>query len=177
MAGTGGTAKKILVPVSLLLLICTVPVILTGEPQNSSLLYNQAAEMAQSGNRKGAIPLFRKVIQLSPYYTKGHYGLGKALLYEGSTITEGIRHLKKAVSLDRRNSAAFFYLGMGYMLSKNYMMSIDSFQKAYQLDPNMTAALYNIGAVFDIMENKKQATSYFRKYLEKQRREDSDILF
>lgn len=130
-----------------------------------------------SGNRKDAVVLFREVIQISPYYTKGHYGLGKALLYEEATVTEGITHLKKAVALDRRNSAAFFYLGLGYMLSKNYMNSIEAFQKAHQLDPNLTEALFNIGAAFDMMENRKQSSRYFRKYLEKQRREDSDILF
>jgi len=177
LAGTCSTGTGLLFLTTSIIILCAVPAILTGEQQNSSQLYRQAAEMAQSGNRKGAIPLFKKVIQLSPYYTKGHYGLGKALLYDKSTIPEGIRHLKKAVSLDRRNSAAFFYLGMGYMLSNNYMKSIESFQKAYQLDPNITEALYNIGAVFDIMENKKQSARYFRQYLEKQRREDSDILF
>jgi tetratricopeptide (TPR) repeat protein len=170
-------AHRLLVPVTLLFFICATPHHAPGTQRNSSLLYRKAAEIAQSGNLQQAVPLFREVIKLSPHYTKGHYGLGKALLYKEETVQEGIQHLQKAVSLDRRNASAFFYLGIGYMLSKNYMNSIDAFQKAYQLDPNMIEALFNIGAAFDIMENKKQSARYFRLYLEKQQRDDSDILF
>ncbi|HPB81941.1 MAG TPA: hypothetical protein PK200_07870 [Spirochaetota bacterium] len=177
MSRHGFMAKRIFVSVTLMVSICAAPNHTPGNQQNSSLLYRKAAEIATSGNLQQAIPLFREVIKLSPHYTKGHYGLGKALLYKEETVREGIRHLQKAVSLDRRNAPAFFYLGIGYMLSKNYMNSIDAFQKAYQLDPNMIEALFNIGSAFDIMENKKQSTRYFRQYLEKQHREDSDILF
>jgi tetratricopeptide (TPR) repeat protein len=145
--------------------------------ENSSAIYRQAIRAASAGRIDEAIPLFRKVIQLSPRSTLGHYGLGRSLLYRGETVQDAIKHLSLAASLDRKNAKAYFYLGIAYLFDEKYIPAIHAFSDAYRADSTMIEALYNTGVAYDLMRDYKKASLYFEKYLSRKYGEELDILF
>lgn len=132
--------------------------------ENSSVLYAKAAAMAQGGDVEGAIPLFRRVIELSPSFVLGHYGLGKAYLCVDGRLDDAVKELKTAAVCDRKFAKAYFYLGIAYMFRHNYDWAIDSFRDAYLADKTFVEALYNIAAMYDYMGHPFKSRKFFQDY-------------
>jgi tetratricopeptide (TPR) repeat protein len=145
--------------------------------ENSTDLYQQGAKLAIEGDLDKAIPVFKKVVEISPYYCLGHYGLGKAYLHKYGMIDDAIRHLKTAVDLDRKLVKGYFYLGIAYMIAKKYPQAGRAFKQAYSYDDTYIEALYNIGVVYETMDRSFQSGFYFNKYLEERAKEAEDIIF
>lgn len=151
---------------------------MTAEPrENSSELYQKGAKLAIEGELDNAIPVFKKVIEISPYYCLGHYGLGKAYLYKSGMIYDAIRHLKTAVELDRKFVKGYFYLGMAYLMAKKYPQAGRAFKQAYSYDETYIEALFNLGVVYETMDRSFQSGFYFNKYLDERIKEAEDIIF
>ena len=132
--------------------------------ENSSILYAKAATMAQGGDVEGAIPLFRHVVELSPSFVLGHYGLGKAYLCVDGRLDDAVKELKVATTCDRKFAKAYFYLGIAYMFRRNYDWAIDSFRDAYLADRSFVEALYNIAALYDKMGHPFKSKKFFHDY-------------
>jgi len=145
--------------------------------ENSTKLYAEAQRRALSGDIEGAITGFRAVVAISPYYALGHYGLGKALLHTENGTDLAIRHLRRAVLLDRRLAKGYFYLGMALMFQKNYRHALHAFNNAYRNNAEMIESLYNMYAIYDIMEARGKAQRYFDLYRTKKAKEERDVLF
>jgi len=145
--------------------------------ESSSELYVKGARLAIDGELDSAIPVFRKVIDLSPSYCMGHYGLGKAYLYKHGMLGEAVKHLKASVLMDRKFVKGYFYLGIAYFLARNYLHAAQAFKTAYNLDDSYIEALYNLGVVYDIMDNKYASQVYFTKYYNKKVKKEEDIIF
>jgi len=145
--------------------------------ENSTELYRKGARLAIDGELDKAILIFKKVVDVSPYYCLGHYGLGKAYLHKYGMIDDAIRHLKTAVKLDRKFVKGYFYLGIAYLIVKKYQQAAHAFKLAYGYDDTYIEALYNIGVVYDTMDNSYQSTVYFNKYLAEKVKEAEDIVF
>jgi tetratricopeptide (TPR) repeat protein len=154
-----------------------LPFSVASSRENSSELYQKGAQLAVSGDLDGAIRAFKKVIDLSPRYCMGHYGLGKAYLYKHGMLGEAIIHLKASVQLDRKFVKGYFYLGMGYLLAKKYPYAAQAFKTAYSLDNGYVEALYNLGVVFDIMEKTYESQVYFTRFFDKRAKKEEDIIF
>lgn len=151
---------------------------IAAEPrENSTELYRKGAKLAIDGELDKAIPVFKKVVEISPYYCLGHYGLGKAYLYKPGMIDDAIRHLKTAVELDRKFVKGYFYLGIAYLMAKKYPLAGRAFKQAYSYDDTYIEALYNMGVVYETMDRSYHSTFYFNKYLEERAREAEDIVF
>ena len=145
--------------------------------ESSSELYKTGARLAINGEIDSAIPVFLKVIDLSPNYCLGHYGVGKAYLYKKGMLGEALKHLKASVELDRKFVRGYFYLGIAYFLARNYRYAAQAFKMAYDLDNSYIEALFNLGVVFDIMDNKYASQVYFTKFFNKKGKKEEDILF
>jgi tetratricopeptide (TPR) repeat protein len=151
---------------------------IAAEPrENSTELYRKGAKLAINGELDKAIPVFKKVVEISPYYCLGHYGLGKAYLYKPGMIDDAIRHLKTAVELDRKFVKGYFYLGIAYLMAKKYPLAGRAFKQAYSYDDTYIEALYNMGVVYETMDRSYHSMFYFNKYLEERAREAEDIVF
>ena len=146
----------------------------TSAAENSSILYKKGAEAANSGNYDEAEDIFKKVISLSPDFTLGHYGLGKLLLYKQGNAEKAQKELETAVSLDKSNSKAYFYLGFAYLYQKKYIPAIHAFNEAYNTDRTCIEALYNIGAIYDLMDSSFKSEKYFKKWRTEKIRLESD---
>ncbi len=143
----------------------------------TSVLYKQGTKLALQGKIDRAIIVFKKVIKRNPYYSLGYYGLGKAYLYKFGMNKEAIKNLRKSVQYDKRFVKGYFYLGIAYYLGKKYIPAIHAFHKAYKLDKYNVQALYNIGAMYDVMKNEYKAGKYFKLYLKGKNKDDDEITF
>jgi tetratricopeptide (TPR) repeat protein len=132
--------------------------------ENSSELCRQGFALASRGDIDNAIPLFERAAQLSPRFALAHYGLGKSYLYKPEKIKDAAKELRLAVDCDHKLARAYFYLGMAYMFLKKYDYSISAFYSAYTVDKTYKEALYNIGAVYDIMGHESKSMRFFREY-------------
>ncbi len=145
--------------------------------ENSSELYKEGARLAVEGDLDAAIRSFKRVIELSPSYCLGYYGLGKAYLYKKGMLDAAVTNLKTSIELDRKFAKGYFYLGIAYLLAKKYSYAAQAFRTAYSLNSEYVEALYNLGVVFDIMEKKYESQVYFTRYFEKRTKKEEDILF
>jgi tetratricopeptide (TPR) repeat protein len=145
--------------------------------ENSSELYRKGARLAASGKLDLAIPVFKRVIELSPYYCMGHYGLGKAYLYRKGMLDEAITQLRASVRLDRKFAKGYFYLGMACLFSNKYVPATAAFNKAYRYDPSYVEALYNLGVIYDITGRRYESQVYFTRYFDEKSKKEEDVLF
>ncbi len=145
--------------------------------EDSVKLYNRGAVLALNGKIDEAIPVFQKVIKISPYYCLGHYGLGKCYLYKYGMSKNAIKHLKLSVKYDRKFVKGYFHLGLANMLAKKYKHAIDSFKKTYEYDNTFLEALFNIAIVYDILGDEYNSARYLIKYFYEKTKDDDDIIF
>ncbi len=145
--------------------------------ENSTELYRKGARLAIDGQLDKAILIFKKVVEISPYYCMGHYGLGKAYLYKYGMTDDAIRHLKISVKLDRKLVKGHFYLGIAYFMAKHYSQAASAFKSAYSYDDTYLEALYNLGVVYEIVEQDYKSSVYFSRYLGEKSREEEDLVF
>ncbi|HSV97212.1 MAG TPA: tetratricopeptide repeat protein [Spirochaetota bacterium] len=167
--------NKPIVLVAFLVALVFVPAI--HARTNSTVLYKAAERMAMDGDIDGAITAFRKTLQMNSHYALGHYGLGKVCLYRDGMLKEAVYHLEQAVDLDKGLARGYFYLGIGYMLSKRYGQSLNAFHTAYELDRGLVEALYNMAVVYDLTKQGTNAVKSYERYLLEKNKRDSDILF
>jgi len=136
--------------------------------ENSSALYKKGARLSLNGKIDEGIKIFKEVIKLSPNYCLGHYGLGKAYLYKYGMTHQAIKHLRRSVELDRSFYKGYFYLGIGYYLSKKYIPAIAAFKKCFILSKKVgdvyEESLYNISMTYDIIGKKRHARLYYTLY-------------
>jgi tetratricopeptide (TPR) repeat protein len=145
--------------------------------ENSTELYRKGARLAVRGEIDEAIGVFKKVVEMSPNYCLGHYGLGKAYLYKYGMLEDAIKHLSISVSLDKKYSKGHFYLGMGYLLSRNYRQAVRSYKNAYAIDDTLTVALYNIAVCYETIGSHHEATIYYAMYKAQVEMGKEDIVF
>jgi tetratricopeptide (TPR) repeat protein len=144
---------------------------------NSSALCRKAATIALGGDIEGAINIFTNVVRISPYYSLGHYGLGKAYLYKEGRLDDAIKHLKRSVELDRKLSKGYFYLGMALMFDRNYIHALHAFSDSYRYDSGLIEALYNMGVIYDLMNSRSNSKKYFDQYNLRMKKKEQGIIF
>jgi tetratricopeptide (TPR) repeat protein len=133
--------------------------------EDSGTLYDQGAGQAREGRLDEAIHTFTRSLEINPYYARAHYGIGKAYLMREDGLVKARKHLERAVELDERMASAHFYLGLAYMFSRKYDEAVHSFHRAYDYDPAMVQALYNIAAIYDYLGLEYKVKIYYSKYV------------
>lgn len=152
-----------------LLFFLLVPVFTVAE--NSSSLYRKGARYALQGDFENAETAFKESIRLSRWSCLPHYGLGKLYLTRKETVKKALPLLRRAVTLDRNHAPSHFYLGMALMFNDKPAEAVKSFKRAYEIDPSMVAALYNMAVLFEKMGRDHQALVHYREYY--RRKDDS----
>jgi tetratricopeptide (TPR) repeat protein len=86
----------------------------------------------------------------------------RASTYMSSPLREeAIREYKKAIFFDRNNSDAYQFLGYAYQSKKDIARAKLAYQEAIKLNPKNTAALFNLGMIYFIDKNYKEAIGNF----------------
>ena len=164
-------------PLIIVLIIITSSFRIAYSIENSTDLYKRGASLAVDGKLDEAITAFKKVIEVSPYYTLGHYGLGKAYLYMPGKLDDAIWHLRLSVKLDRGLSRGYFYLGMAYFFAERLPDAASSFARAYRLDDTLIESLFNLGVIYDRMKNSYKAKFYYNQYIQMKNRAEEERIF
>ncbi len=133
--------------------------------EDSGVLYEKGAAQALEGRLDDAIQTFTRSLEINPYYARAHYGIGKAYLMREGGLAKARRHLERAVELDKRMASAHYYLGLAHMFARKYEESLHSFQRAYDYDPGMVQALYNIASIYDYLGLEYMVKIYYSKYV------------
>lgn len=145
--------------------------------ENSTELYQSGTELALSGKIDEAIVVFKRVVEISPRFSLGHYGLGKAYLMKKDMNSDAIVHLKRSVECDRRFAKGYFYLGMAYYFSGKYVAAVAAYKECIRNDSGYIEALYNIGAIYDIMDRDRNSAVFYSRYVKARKKDDSEIQF
>jgi tetratricopeptide (TPR) repeat protein len=145
--------------------------------ENSTDLYRTGARLAMDGQLDKSIIVFKRVVEISPYYCMGHYGLGKAYLHKYGMLDDAIRHLETAVRLDHKLVRGYFYLGLAYFMARKYVPAATAFKAAYRYDDTCIEALYNLGVVYEIIEKEYDSGLYYGRFIGEKFKVDEDILF
>jgi len=74
-------------------------------PDNPDILYNEAVELYNKNDFKGAEPILRKVVELKPDHAKAHYLLGMACV-NTNKIPDMKKHLTEYLKLEPKGADA-----------------------------------------------------------------------
>jgi len=122
------------------------------EPASVKAQFNLATAYGASPKYGSAkeIELLRKVIAMSPTFTRAHLALGKALLQDG-TVPEAIGELQEAARLDPQGGEAHYQLGLALSRAGRKDEAVAELKKGRELssadDRNQNAALRGAGLV------------------------------
>ncbi len=107
---------------------------LWGKKKSPQDLHNQAVEAFETGDYRRAIDLFTQVVDLEPnserYYYRG------VLCDMTGNSSQAIKDLNKAVSLDSRNSQAYYSLSIIHAQLENVEGAYDAVATAYSIAPD-----------------------------------------
>ncbi|MBU0599166.1 tetratricopeptide repeat protein [bacterium] len=117
-----------------------------------------------------AIEEYYKSLKLFPEFELPYYGLGIIYFFKKGCLDEGIKCLKKAISLEPRFINAYVTLGKCYYEIKRFNEAALSYQEAIKRSPpkiKIVASYYsNLGIVYQAMRENKKAVDCFKKALE-----------
>ncbi len=79
-------------------------------------------------------------------------------------------------TLLKETALMHYNLGVFYSKNKEYIRAIAEFEKSVELNPDDTAAYYNLGYICaEYLVNRPKAIEYFRKFLSLVKTEDKDV--
>lgn len=90
--------------------------------------------------------------------------LGDAFLAQNNGGS-AVSNYETAASLDPKNGAAHYRIGLVYIRSKNLPVSEQAFIKATQVDPEYTLAYKELGEAYYMAKEGKKAVEAYEKYL------------
>jgi len=118
---------------------------------------------------------FKKAVELSPASCLAHYGLGRVYILKKEKMGEAILHFKASVIMDPNFAKGFFYLGLAQLFKGKNIDSLHSFSSAFDKDKKYIEALYNIGAVYDMLGDSFKAFLYYKRYVTESKKRPDQI--
>ncbi len=96
---------------------------------------------ATKPNLERAVALFQEILRQEPDNPYAHYCLGIIFGYEGNTQA-AVPHFEAVTRIDPTDAGAWYQLGN--TLAADEERSTECFQKAVQLDPHLSGAIYGL---------------------------------
>lgn len=84
---------------------------------------------------------------------------------ESQNYTEAVRLINEAKSINKKDSALYYYMGLIYIAQNNYSASTAELYKCLEFDPNNILANFYLGIAFDNLSEKSNALMYYQKYI------------
>ena len=95
---------------------------------------------------------------------EAHHALGKVYLAQGK-FDEAIREFEQSLSGSRNQAQVYNDLGVAQLEKGDFNHSIDSFNKALQLDGNLLDALFNRALCYEKQSRSDDAKAAWNEYL------------
>ncbi|HEY4426401.1 MAG TPA: tetratricopeptide repeat protein [Pyrinomonadaceae bacterium] len=97
---------------------------------------------------------------------EAHHALGKVYLAQGR-IDEAIKEFEQSLSGSKNQAQVYNDLGVAWLEKGDYTRSIDSFNKALQLDGNLQEALFNRALAYEKQSRSNEAKTDWNEYLKR----------
>ncbi|MBF0376913.1 MAG: tetratricopeptide repeat protein [Desulfamplus sp.] len=138
------------------------------DPTNTEPLYQLGIALAASGNRKSAMGVFSKVLNLDPQHL-GAIHRRSSIMLKLKEFKPAADELEKALAIDGDNPK-FFYL---YAVAQEGLGEIDkaieALEKAIELDPDEIKYHQHLGFLNVSKDDHKTAAKSFTKVMELER--------
>lgn len=95
-----------------------------------------------------------------------HHALGKVYLAQGK-FDDAIREFDQSLSGNTNQAQIYNDLGVAWLEKRDYNRSIDSFNKALQLDGNSLEALFNRALAYEKQSRVEEAKAAWNEYLKR----------
>lgn len=119
------------------------------------------------GNLEDARKAFEKSISLDNEYPISYNNLGSFFFSifketkDRKVYQKALEKYKKAIELDPFYHTAYYGLGIAYLYTDNFEMSINCFKKALELRPDNEQAMFYLGIAYMRKGDKINALKYF----------------
>jgi predicted CXXCH cytochrome family protein len=129
--------------------------------EDANTHFEKAMELRKAGNRQQSAAELLEALKIYPYFLR-------ALTYLGITYGEagnpsaGAGVLQLAMGLYHRDAGAHFNLGIAYGAEGNEN-EIPEYQRALELDPDLTPAYLNWGAALYAKGRRREAIEVYRR--------------
>ena len=144
-------------------------------PDDAKLQFSLGNLLFQAGKKDEAITAYQKSVSLDRAYLRAWYNLGAALFDMGK-YDEALQAYRMALEpieqafarrekVDPIHARAYENLGAIYLRQKQYPQASDAYQKALRLEPNDTAALYNLAFIDFTTGKLDRAEDEYRKVM------------
>ncbi len=108
----------------------------------------------------------QKLVEKNPTDLSARFELGK-LYFEGGKIAEAMGEFQKSKNNPNKKIASMNYLGQCFARKKMYPIAVTTFQDAIKekpvFDEEKKDLVYNLGAVFEAMEKRKESIEQFEQ--------------
>jgi len=113
-----------------------------------------------------AIKAYAKAIDLRPFYSEAHVGLGDALAAKGE-VDPAVAAYQKGLEHNPMNAKVHVSLGKIYYTEKGlYYESVNAYKKAIDLDPQYLDARMGLAEVYEDKGLYKEAIEEYRKVVD-----------
>lgn len=136
-------------------------------PGNARARHNLGLNLAQAGDREGALREQAEAIRLNPQYVDAHLARA-ALLLEAGRLAEAREHIAAAIRHGPVGANAHNNLGHVLMLSGDHALAAEVFEDAVRLDPKNHEAHNNLGYCLAAQGRLEEAIAHFRRSVELQ---------
>jgi len=118
----------------------------------------------QAGRTPEAVEEYRKALEANPDHVKSHNNLALALVELGR-LPQAADHYRRSVELEAK---AEIHSDLGFIFARlrRFAEARAEYEKALELDPRCSSALYNLGVDYARAGEYAVAEKYYRKALE-----------
>ena len=136
--------------------------VLSSTPDSSTALNNLGVVLADKGEKKKAVALFERAIQVEPRYGKSYNNLGEMYLQERRN-EEAVELFQRAIAIDARFAEAYGNLCRFYINAGKYDEAFAACRRAIELSPDLAVAHNVIGVLYFRVGRMDEAARSFEK--------------
>lgn len=136
-------------------------------PDNSRLLFLKGVYLERDDDRVGAASVMRKVIESNPNDASALNFLGYMLAEDGRELEEAENLVLRALKLEPRNGGFIDSLGWIYFKKKLFQKSLQTLEKARQLEPDEGVIWEHLGDVLVALGDEKKGLEHYKEALKR----------
>lgn len=135
-------------------------------PQSVSDVINLGLAQYKNDLNAAAIETLNKAVVMDASNPYAHYMLGLAYKKDGQSNEQAIQHFRVAASHPNADAAPVYNLGLMLNKASEFEEAVVWLQKTLELDPEHSAAVYNLAMIAQKQQNRERAMELFKQFQE-----------
>jgi Flp pilus assembly protein TadD len=137
--------------------------VVEADPAHADAWNNLGILYGKLGCREDSTEAYRKALSVRPEDSAIRINLAKQILRDGSEKGEAIELLTEAAKLRPEDGRLFNTLGVAYAIQEDFEKARDSFQKAVDMQPDLTEAYRNLGVALQKLGRLEDAREVLQR--------------